>query len=270
MYMGGTFTVTGGLTIDSGGTLVATGSIVGNVTNYGTLTVGSGTAPGSLSITGNYTQDSAAVLNLVLDGTTAGTGYSQLAISGTATLDGTLNVSLASGYTPSSGNSFQLLTFGSSSGTFASINYPSGPTFTPSYNSGDLTLDVALLTPSDSSPQGQFQEADPEQETLLAGLLGPRQQSQQDTSDALPMPCCTEPSGIMTVSAMILDLPGDRVTETDAVFIELAKRRNRAVESERLLPAEPGDGSTEAVWLAGWTDLLTLPVRLLEELVAIV
>jgi len=101
-----------------------------------------------------------------------------------------------------------VLTFASSSGTYGTINDPTGTTLTPTYNSGNLTLEVALLTPSDSSPEGQFREANPEQETLLAGLLGPRQQQPH--------------------------------------------------------------GGGEAFWLAGWTDLLTLPVRLLEELVAVV
>ncbi len=43
--LGGTINVSGGLTIDSGATATGTGSITGNVTNDGTLTVGSGTAP---------------------------------------------------------------------------------------------------------------------------------------------------------------------------------------------------------------------------------
>jgi len=96
---GGSFTLGGGtvvatVNVGSGGSFSGHGSITGDVTDYGTLTVGSSTAPGSLSITGNYTQDSGAYLNMILGGLTAGTGYSHLAISGTATLAGTMNVSL--------------------------------------------------------------------------------------------------------------------------------------------------------------------------------
>ena len=150
LNLGGNIVVSGGLTIQSGATVVGSASITASVSNNGTLTVGTSTAPGSISITGDYTQGSSASLNLILGGLTAGTGFSQLNISGTATLAGTLNVSLTSSYTPSGGNSFQVLTFGSSSGTFGSIYPPSGISFTPSYNSADLTLQVVLLSPEEA------------------------------------------------------------------------------------------------------------------------
>jgi hypothetical protein len=65
-----------------------------------------------------------------------------LSIGGTATLDGTLTVVLINGYTPPSGTSYRVLTFGAVNGTFATLD-GDGPLFTPTYNSGDLTL-VAL------------------------------------------------------------------------------------------------------------------------------
>ena len=52
----------------------------------------------------------------------AGTQYDQLRVGGSATLDGTLNVSLANGFTPADLDSFQVLTFGSRSGDFAVKN----------------------------------------------------------------------------------------------------------------------------------------------------
>ncbi len=55
---------------------------------------------------------------------TAGTEFDRLAISGTATLSGALNISLINGFTPNPGDSFQIMTFGSRSGTFTTINAP--------------------------------------------------------------------------------------------------------------------------------------------------
>ena len=58
-------------------------------------------------------------LAIDIGGATAGTQYSQLHVTGTASLNGALTVNLTNGYTPGSGNSFQVLPFASSSGDFA-------------------------------------------------------------------------------------------------------------------------------------------------------
>ena len=52
----------------------------------------------------------------------AGSQYDQLAVSGTATLGGTVNVALINGFQPALGNTFQPLTFASSSGNFGFYN----------------------------------------------------------------------------------------------------------------------------------------------------
>ncbi len=80
------------------------------------------------------------MLNIEIGGTSPGTGYDQLVITGTATLGGTLNVSLINGFTPASGDTFQILTFASRGGsTFAATNID--PRFGPvTYNAMDMTL----------------------------------------------------------------------------------------------------------------------------------
>ena len=138
----------------NGGNLLDAGTIYGNVINGGTLTVGTGGSGGSqeLSITGNYTQTSAGSLQVDIAGTTAGAstsgqGYGQLDVSGTASLNGTLQVSLANGYTPAAGNNYQLVTSSSSvSGAFSNDNLPavSGATVTPSYGPKIVSLNVSL------------------------------------------------------------------------------------------------------------------------------
>src|SRR5262249_62212147 len=69
-----------------------------------------------------YTQTCTGALNVDLGGTTAGTQYDRLAVSGTASLGGTLNIAVINGFQPALGNAFQVLTFGSSSGDFAAYN----------------------------------------------------------------------------------------------------------------------------------------------------
>src|SRR5262249_30195506 len=66
------------------------------------------------------------VLNIEVGGTTAGSQYDQLNISGTATLAGTLNATLINGFGPVAGEQFAALTAGSGiNGSFATINLPS-------------------------------------------------------------------------------------------------------------------------------------------------
>jgi hypothetical protein len=85
----------GGLTISSGAAaLSGAGTISTNVTNSGALIVGSSSAPGVITIRGNYTQTSTGVLQTVIGGAAAGTGYSQLQVSGTATLAGSFSTTL--------------------------------------------------------------------------------------------------------------------------------------------------------------------------------
>src|SRR5262249_34059362 len=71
--------------------------------------------------------------------------YDQLAISGTASLGGTLNVATIGSFAPAFGNTFQVLTFGSSSGNFATYIGPSlasGLFLDPVFGPTSLTLDI--------------------------------------------------------------------------------------------------------------------------------
>jgi hypothetical protein len=84
--------------------------------------VSPGASPGQLTISGSYTQTSVGALNVEIGGLTAETEFDRLAISGSATLSGTLNVSLINGFLPNPGDSFQIMTFASRSGSFTTIN----------------------------------------------------------------------------------------------------------------------------------------------------
>jgi hypothetical protein len=116
----------------SGGATVTTATVQdggqatidGNVTNSGTVAPGGASTAGTLSITGTYSQTSGGTLSIELGGTVAGTGYDQLKVSGTATLDGTLAVSDINGFLPGRGLTFQALTYAAPTGDFATRTIP--------------------------------------------------------------------------------------------------------------------------------------------------
>ncbi len=132
----------GALDITNSAAVSVGGTFTGNVNNDGTLEL-NGNSPGILTIAGNYTQTSAGTLDVEIGGTTAGGDYDQLNVSGTATLDGALNVTRINSFAPVAGDSFDILNFASSSGNFAAVNgvspFDTG-LLTPVYTSTGLTL----------------------------------------------------------------------------------------------------------------------------------
>jgi hypothetical protein len=148
---GGTTTVLGtldpaGIVDVQAGVLNGTGTINSNLTSAGQ--VRPGTAPGILTVAGNYTQTAAGSLSIEIGGTAAGSQYDRLAVTGSAALDGTLAVSRTGGFVPGAPDAFTILTFGSRGGDFATytgLTFPGG-LFEPVFNPGNLTL-LANLAP---------------------------------------------------------------------------------------------------------------------------
>jgi hypothetical protein len=77
------------------------------------------------TVNGNYTQDPAATLVVQLGDSPATGQFGQLHVTGQATLDGTLTVTLVNGFDPT-GYCFRILTFGSRSGDFATLSLSGG------------------------------------------------------------------------------------------------------------------------------------------------
>jgi hypothetical protein len=160
----GTTTVDGTLSASgtginvTGGNILGGGELSGNVTFGGsgktpTISAGDSGKAGLLAITGNYTQLSTASMNSFIGGTTVGTQYSQLQVGGTASLAGTLTVTLASGFTPTIGSTFTVLTAGSVTGTFfnSTIAINGAEHFIVSYTSTGVVLTVASGAATQSS-----------------------------------------------------------------------------------------------------------------------
>jgi hypothetical protein len=99
---------TGNGVLTNNGAITGKGTIIGTINNSGTMSPGS--SPGTMQITGDYVQDHLGILLIELGGTTQGNTYDWLKISGTATLDGMLDIDLYGGFTPNIGDSFTFLT----------------------------------------------------------------------------------------------------------------------------------------------------------------
>jgi T5SS/PEP-CTERM-associated repeat protein len=106
------------LTVPATGTLKGTGTIAGSVTNDGTFAPGNSpglmTITGGLT-----QNSGATLLMELGGITTRGTDYDALDITGAMSAGGTLEVLLINSYTPQAGDNFDLLDFGSFSGDFA-------------------------------------------------------------------------------------------------------------------------------------------------------
>lgn len=128
-YLGRTTILQGSLAVDgsvvgnalvAGGTLRGVGTIGGNVANQALVQPGGATAPGTLSIGGNYNQSSAGTLSIRL---ASPSSYDGLTIGGAAFLNGALDVSYLDGFDAEVGDVFTILAAaGGVSGRFASFN----------------------------------------------------------------------------------------------------------------------------------------------------
>jgi hypothetical protein len=132
-------------------------------------------------------------------------------------------VSAASGYTVPTGQTFSLLTFGSYSGSFSSINNTTGTSMTPQYNSGDFNM----LSLADSPPPADDV---------------PVQQPPVEQERAVVRARAEEGDWLLATA--------EEVPQNDLVFVTLAEEGEDG----------PGVGVSEDA--VAWEDILTLPLRL--------
>ncbi len=160
---GGTLNISGSLT-QNGTIRVAGGGAVfsksGGFTNSGVL-AGSGTydvtggalvntgiirpdgggadATGTMDITGNFTQTAGGLLDLQVEGNAVGQ-FDRLAVSGNATLDGTVNLTAINGFIPVANQNLGVMTYASQSGSFATLNGTGFTGLVPAYGATGFTL----------------------------------------------------------------------------------------------------------------------------------
>ncbi|MCA9198702.1 MAG: hypothetical protein KDA87_14235, partial [Planctomycetales bacterium] len=103
--------------------LHGSGTFAGKLINFGQLRPGN--SPGIQNVN-EFTQASGGSLQIEIGGTSPGPGaqnvddgYDQINVTTLATLDGTLDIELINDFTPSIGDTFDILTFGSVTGKFS-------------------------------------------------------------------------------------------------------------------------------------------------------
>jgi hypothetical protein len=140
MNNSGTVAVSSG-TVAMSATGTAPGQVYNLFTNSGSFLIAAGSI---LQIHNDYTQTSTGSLQPTL----AGAGqFGQLQVSGQATLAGTLNVSSPSNFSPTTGQSFPVLTAASVSGTFSALSglgSPPGMVLSPIYSSTEVVLQASI------------------------------------------------------------------------------------------------------------------------------
>jgi hypothetical protein len=136
--------------LGAAGVLGGSGSLPFDITNAGTINPGdSAGVAGTFTIGGAYTQDPAGVLEVELAGAS---NHDVLAVAGAATLDGVLRFRYVGGFTPAPGDAFEVLSAGTVSGSFASVEGPAGSTYSLDY--GPTTVTATVLTVANEPPAG--------------------------------------------------------------------------------------------------------------------
>jgi hypothetical protein len=146
----GTTTVNGTLAAAladiQGGTLKGGGTVSGNVVNQGGTVEPGNNAPGTLTVQGSFAQLAGGALNIEIDGPSS---FDLFAVSGNATLGGTLNVVKLANYNPHVGDSFRVMTFADHAATtFDNLSYNgfgAGVLFGVVYNPTNVTLQVVAV-----------------------------------------------------------------------------------------------------------------------------
>ena len=165
----GSFGASSTLSVTRGGKVYGKGMVRGQVVvNQGGI-FAPGDSPGIFNIQGDYQQEAGGELDIVIGGNTAGTGFSQVRISGTATLSGTLKVILVNGYQPAAGQSFPIVVASGVSGSFSQVKGAS-----ISYGPRGITISnvTSVSTPATLSIRRQGQSVALAWPTTVRGVQG--------------------------------------------------------------------------------------------------
>ncbi len=138
--------ILGGTVNVYGGTLGGTGSIAVPVAVYAGGTLAPGSSIGKLAVNNNLTLEGATLMELAKSGGTV--THDQVAVSGTLSLGGSLEVTLSG--TLTGGETFQLFTAGTFQGAFAPVNLPVLPSGL-SWNT-DALATAGVLSVSGGAP----------------------------------------------------------------------------------------------------------------------
>ena len=134
-----------------GGIVDGSGTITGDLDNYGEVKPGTATTVGTINITGNYEMGASpgsGAVTIKIAGPSAGQ-FDQLNVTGAATLDATFNGGFINGYTPATGTTtWPVITYASETGSFTTVNPPTYPGGAVTYAYNPTSFDLTALTPA--------------------------------------------------------------------------------------------------------------------------
>jgi MYXO-CTERM domain-containing protein len=138
------------------GTLAGHGVVAGKGTRVIQGKVAPGNSPGCVTDQGNVIFEGTATLEIEIGGPTACTQFDRYSVALSLTLNGpTLNVLLINGFVPTAGQRFNVLDWGTLSGTFGAVNLPALPTglqwdTAALYTTGELVVNGPAAGPNDA------------------------------------------------------------------------------------------------------------------------
>ena len=140
------------------GRIFGTGTIIiqgADIQNDGSVEI-QDTAAGRLTVQANYRQSATGKLTVRVLSSGGASTFDQLVVTGATTLNGTLDVVRVNGYRPPTGESLPVVTFGSRTGTFATVTgltQAGRQVLQPFYNPNDLSLVTIVAAVAPSQPQ---------------------------------------------------------------------------------------------------------------------
>ncbi len=132
----------------TGGTLAGVGIVSpAGLTNGGTVSPGSASTPGTINVTGPYTQQAGGTLNARV----RSSGNDRVTATGVATAAGTLAIS-TSGFQPAEGTLHTVLSGSSRTGTFGTVTGANSGPYDVVYDATTVKLLTKALPPTDLPP----------------------------------------------------------------------------------------------------------------------
>jgi autotransporter-associated beta strand protein len=131
---------TGLTTVASGAKIGGSGTIAGGLSASGEVSPGN--SAGTLSVTGNATLAAGSTLTMELGGAASASPYDHFNVSGQFAPSGNLNVVLINGFLPNTGDTFDLLNWGSRTSSFTNVNLPAVPGLI--WNTSNLYVDGSI------------------------------------------------------------------------------------------------------------------------------
>jgi hypothetical protein len=130
------------------------GPFTGTGTTYFEGGYSPGNSPALVTHGGNVVFGTFNTLTMEIGGTARGTQYDALDVAGKLTFDGTMDVVLIDAFQPQLGNSFNLFDWGTTAGTFTTVNVPALNTGL-AWNQNNLYIDGTLSVGLDTVVVGR-------------------------------------------------------------------------------------------------------------------